>query len=283
MNSMKNIHTVARYEARLLRRSWLFRIFAGLAVVGIFLAVGNWCTPLFGGGMTRWNQVALSGQIPFFSTYLFHILQAVAVVFLAGGRMATGRKADTMDVLYARQAGNGDFVWGKVWGTLKVCGGVMAAGGGGVPARGSGEVAVFVVGILFLRADAGVAEPRVCAGAVAVGELRGERAGIGVAPAAGRDGDAVFLPERSGVRGVGCVRANRAHGGFGRDGHGRYGGLSPAAGHVPLGGHRAGFLDGGGVPEIAEPTWDGGRAVGRLGMLGAGCRDGLRGCKGKAG
>ena len=77
--------------------------------------------------MTRWNQVALSGQIPFFSTYLFHILQAVAVVFLAGGRMAMGRKADTMDVLYARQAGNGDFVWGKVWGTLKVCGGVMAA------------------------------------------------------------------------------------------------------------------------------------------------------------
>ena len=127
MNSMKNIHMVARYEARLLRRSWLFRIFAGLAVVGIFLAVGNWCTPLFGGGMTRWNQVALSGQIPFFSMYLFHILQAVAVVFLAGGRMATGRKADTMDVLYARQAGNGDFVWGKVWGTLKVCGGLMAA------------------------------------------------------------------------------------------------------------------------------------------------------------
>ena len=123
----KDIHTVARYEARLLRRSWLFRIFAGLAVVGIFLAVGNWCTPLFGDGMTRWNQVALSGQIPFFGTYLFHILQAVAVVFLAGGRMATGRKADTMDVLYARQAGNGDFVWGKVWGTLKVCGGVMAA------------------------------------------------------------------------------------------------------------------------------------------------------------
>ena len=56
MNSMKNIHTVARYEARLLRRSWLFRIFAGLAVVGIFLAVGNWCTPLFGDGMTRWNR-----------------------------------------------------------------------------------------------------------------------------------------------------------------------------------------------------------------------------------
>ena len=127
MNSMKNIHTVARYEARLLRRSWLFRIFAGLAMVGIFLVVGNWCTPFFGDGMTRWNQVALSGQIPFFSTYLFHILQAVAVVFLAGGRMATGRKADTMDVLYARQAGNGDFVWGKVWGTLKVCAGLMAA------------------------------------------------------------------------------------------------------------------------------------------------------------
>ena len=92
MNSMKNIHTVARYEARLLRRSWLFRIFAGLAVVGIFLAVGNWCTPLFGDGMTRWNQVALSGQIPFFSTYLFHILQAVAVVFLSL-RVAGWRRA----------------------------------------------------------------------------------------------------------------------------------------------------------------------------------------------
>ena len=147
-------------------------------------------------------------------------------------------------------------------------------GGGGVPARGGGEVAVFVVGILFLRADAGVAEPRVCAGAVAVGELRGERAGVVTAPAAGRDGDAVFLPERSGVRGVGRVRANRAHGGVGRDGHGRYGGLPFAAGHVPRGGHRVGFLDGGGVPEAAEPTGDGGRAAGRLGVFGAGSCDG---------
>ncbi len=122
MNWM-DIRTVARYEARLLRRSWLFRIFAGLAFGIIFCAVVFWCTTLIIDGNPRWGQVAITDQVPFFSLFLYNLLQSAIVVFIAGGMAARERKMDTMDVIYARPVGNGEYLWGKVLGILKAFGG----------------------------------------------------------------------------------------------------------------------------------------------------------------
>ena len=122
MNWM-DIRTVARYEARLLKRSWLFRIFAGLAFGIIFCAVVFWCTTLIIDGNPRWGQVAITDQVPFFSLFLYNLLQSAIVVFIAGGMAARERKMDTMDVIYARPVGNGEYLWGKVLGILKAFGG----------------------------------------------------------------------------------------------------------------------------------------------------------------
>ena len=68
----------------------------------------------------------MSGQVPFFATWLATVVQAVMVVFLAGGIAARGRKMDTLEVIFARPVGNGEYVWGKVAGTLRVFGVMLA-------------------------------------------------------------------------------------------------------------------------------------------------------------
>ena len=123
---MQSIWTVARYEAKLLRRSWLFRVFAVVATLVIFCLVAIFCTPLAISGISHWGFTALSGQVPFFATWLATVVQAVMVVFLAGGIAARGRKMDTLEVIFARPVGNGEYVWGKVAGTLRVFGVMLA-------------------------------------------------------------------------------------------------------------------------------------------------------------
>lgn len=123
---LQSIWTVARYEAKLLRRSWLFRVFAVVATLVIFCLVAIFCTPLAISGISHWGFTALSGQVPFFATWLATVVQAVMVVFLAGGIAARGRKMDTLEVIFARPVGNGEYVWGKVAGTLRVFGVMLA-------------------------------------------------------------------------------------------------------------------------------------------------------------
>ena len=110
----------------MLRRSWLFRVFAVVATLVIFCLVAIFCTPLAISGISHWGFTALSGQVPFFATWLATVVQAVMVVFLAGGIAARGRKMDTLEVIFARPVGNGEYVWGKVAGTLRVFGVMLA-------------------------------------------------------------------------------------------------------------------------------------------------------------
>ncbi len=73
MISLHNISTVARYEARILRRSWLFRLFAVLAIlifagmnIGVVSPVGD----------EDWNFLSIPSSIPYMNLYLLNIAQA---------------------------------------------------------------------------------------------------------------------------------------------------------------------------------------------------------------
>lgn len=88
--SIKRIIMVARYEARLLRRSWVFLIFAVLGVVGIssfqFL-IGSVDSAMEYGltsGRNLWYLRALPSCIPYMNAYLFNSLQALLIVFFSG-------------------------------------------------------------------------------------------------------------------------------------------------------------------------------------------------------
>jgi hypothetical protein len=117
MNSLQNIRTVARYEAKTLRRSWFFRLFSigalfifTLMNIGMFSPVGN----------EGWDVVSISSALPLINLYLLNIAQAIVVIFLAADFLKRDKKLDTNEVLYTRSMSNFEYVIGKSWGILKL-------------------------------------------------------------------------------------------------------------------------------------------------------------------
>jgi len=118
MLSLYNIWTVARYEMKTLRRSWFFRIFAGLALImliffniGIFANVGN---------DSSWMWRGISSSLPYANILLMNVVQAVIAVFLASDFLKRDKKLDTTEVVYMRSMTNGDYVLGKTLGIFIV-------------------------------------------------------------------------------------------------------------------------------------------------------------------
>ena len=115
--NIHNISTISRYETKLLRRSWLFRIFAILSLlVIVFFHMGTQSNL----GWFEWVMVAMPSSIPFVNIYLFNIAQSVIAIFLAGSFLKRDKKLDTAEVIYVRPMSNADYIIGKTWGIMKV-------------------------------------------------------------------------------------------------------------------------------------------------------------------
>lgn len=97
-----NINTIARYEVKLLKRSWLFRIFAILALLGITLATLVYQTSIVNSFEYKWPRLAVSALMPFCNIYYYNIAQSVIVIFLAGSFLKRDKKLDTAEVIYVR-------------------------------------------------------------------------------------------------------------------------------------------------------------------------------------
>lgn len=116
---LHNINTIAGYEVKLLKRSWLFRIFALLALVGISITILGYQTSI-NRFDTIWPRIALSSLMPFCSIYFYNIAQSVIVIFLAGSFLKRDKKLDTAEVIYVRPMSNADYIIGKTWGIVRV-------------------------------------------------------------------------------------------------------------------------------------------------------------------
>lgn len=117
--NFQNINVISRYEVKLLKRSWLFRIFAILALVGISVVILGYQTSLNQYG-NIWPKVAVTSLMPFCSIYFYNIAQSVIVIFLAGSFLKRDKKLDTAEVIYVRPMSNADYIVGKTWGIVKV-------------------------------------------------------------------------------------------------------------------------------------------------------------------
>ncbi len=117
MLSLHNIWTVARFEMKTLLRSWFFRIFAGLAVVGLFVLNLLLLTNV---GNSPWIFRALPASVPYMNLSLLNVVQAVIAVFLASDFLKRDKKLDTTEVVYMRSMTNGDYVFGKTLGIFLV-------------------------------------------------------------------------------------------------------------------------------------------------------------------
>ena len=79
MAFLHNIRTVARYEAKTLRRSWFFRLFS-LYSVHFHNIKYRILSPI---GDENWEMIAIPSSVPLTNLYLLNIGQAIVVIFLA--------------------------------------------------------------------------------------------------------------------------------------------------------------------------------------------------------
>jgi hypothetical protein len=117
MSSLINISTVARYEAKTLRRSWFFRLFSlGALLIFTMLNIIMF-SPV---GSESWEVISISSSLPLINLYILNIGQAIVVIFLAADFLKRDKKVDTNEVLYTRSMSNFEYVIGKSWGILRL-------------------------------------------------------------------------------------------------------------------------------------------------------------------
>lgn len=118
MSFITNIQSVAKYESKVLVRSWFFRIFMLLAVV--ILGFFNFAVMLMEDSGGFWFAKAVSSNIPYLNLLLLNTGQAVVAVFLSSEFLKRDKKLDTSEVFYVRPLSNAEYVIGKIWGNLRV-------------------------------------------------------------------------------------------------------------------------------------------------------------------
>lgn len=117
MIALYNIHSVAKYESKLLMRSWFYRIFLLLAI--LFLSIFNFGALVAEqGGM--WLMKALPANIPYINLMFLNTGQAIIAVFLSSEFLKSDKKLDTSEVFYVHPLSNAEYVAGKIWGNMGV-------------------------------------------------------------------------------------------------------------------------------------------------------------------
>ncbi len=118
MTFISNIQSVAKYESKLLIRSWFFRVFTVLAVsIVAFLNFGLFVSEDMG---RVWIATSIPSNIPYLILLLLNTGQAVIAIFLASDFLKRDKKLDTSEVFYVRPLSNAEYVIGKIWGNLRV-------------------------------------------------------------------------------------------------------------------------------------------------------------------
>lgn len=116
--TLKNIRSVSKYESKLLTRSWFFRIFTILAM--LILGIWNLAALVLQDSSGVWVLKAIPSNIPYFNLLFLNAGQAVVAIFLASDFLKRDRKLDTSEVFYVRPLSNAAYVFGKIWGNLRV-------------------------------------------------------------------------------------------------------------------------------------------------------------------
>jgi hypothetical protein len=114
---LHNIRTVAKYEAKTLRRSWFFRLFSVFALFIFTILNIGFFSPI---GDENWEMVSISSSVPLINLYLLNIGQSIVVIFLAADFLKRDKKLDTNEVLYTRSMSNFEYIIGKTWGIIRL-------------------------------------------------------------------------------------------------------------------------------------------------------------------
>lgn len=114
---LSTIRTIAKYERKILLRSWFFRIFSVLSLLVLFSFNMGEISEV---GSMRWAYRAVPANIPYANLYLLNIAQAIIAVFLSSEFIKRDRKQDTTEVFYVRSMSNASYMLGKTWSILSI-------------------------------------------------------------------------------------------------------------------------------------------------------------------
>ena len=109
--------TIAKYERKILLRSWFFRIFSSLSLFILFVFNMGEISQV---GDMDWVYRAVPSNMPYANMFLLNLAQAIIAVFLSSEFIKRDRKQDTTEVFYVRSMSNGTYLLGKAISILSV-------------------------------------------------------------------------------------------------------------------------------------------------------------------
>lgn len=116
MQLLTNILTVSKYESKLLLRSWFFKVFSVLA----FLFFGLITFIQFLSENPESSMDTIPSLMPYMVALMLNLAQAIITVFLASEYLKRDKELDTSEVFYVRPLSNAEYLFGKMWGTIRV-------------------------------------------------------------------------------------------------------------------------------------------------------------------
>jgi ABC-type transport system involved in multi-copper enzyme maturation permease subunit len=117
MSAPQTIFTIGRYEAKLISRSWGFRIFSGLTLAALTLIMVTLTIPAYSG---FYFSRALSGAFPLIVIKLLNVFQGIMAIIIGTDFLKRDRKQDTTEVIYAHPFANGEYILGKFAGIFGI-------------------------------------------------------------------------------------------------------------------------------------------------------------------
>lgn len=111
------VRTIAKYERKILLRSWFFRIFSALSLFVLFVFNMGEISEV---GDMEWAYRAVPANMPYADLFLLNIAQAIIAVFLSSEFIKRDRQQDTTEVFYVRSMSNGAYLIGKTWSILSI-------------------------------------------------------------------------------------------------------------------------------------------------------------------
>lgn len=115
MKRMREMACIAKYEMKLQLRSWVFRLFALLAVVGIVACHVYWQGE---GNCFNWKAVALPCSMPLMNAYLFSVVQSLFLIVMVAEVSRRMRRLEGREVFQTRPYDNVTYYWGVLAGNF---------------------------------------------------------------------------------------------------------------------------------------------------------------------
>ena len=102
MQFLNNILSVAKYEAKLLTRSWFFKVFSTVSVILMITSSASIV-------VNPHAFISIPSLLAYNLMLYFNVAQAIVSIFLASEYLKRDKQLDTSEVFYVRPLSNAEY------------------------------------------------------------------------------------------------------------------------------------------------------------------------------